>query len=305
MTPEDAEALRARLEELERERHNQTARANAALAAAQDRNYWLDRWNVDLNALMRRRGARQARAVLGGTRQLVRAARASRARARSIPMLATETAAPPAPSTVAPAGPLVRTISPDPLVAAPVTELLHGRLEPAEITAIESRLDAAQAAELAAADPTERRRLLLAFAAHHNVEAALERTGLSAAMPGAGVHAMAEGPRAAGGSYYYADLVVDALRQSGYDFAPGHSGLDFGCSSGRVVRVLAAAGPEIAWYGAIRSQARSSGRRATCRMSRSRSVPSTRRCPTPTITSTSCSQSPSGATSPRTRRWTG
>ncbi len=68
-------------------------------------------------------------------------------------------------------------------------------------------------------------------------------------MPGPGVHAMAEGPLAAGGSYYYADLVVDALRQSGYDFAPGHAGLDFGCSSGRVVRVLAAAGPEIAWYG--------------------------------------------------------
>ncbi len=43
--------------------------------------------------------------------------------------------------------------------------------------------------------------------------------------------------------------MVDALRQSGYDFAPGHAGLDFGCSSGRVVRVLAAAGPEIAWYG--------------------------------------------------------
>jgi SAM-dependent methyltransferase len=247
--PEDAEALRVRLEELERERHNQTARANAALAAAQDRNYWLDRWNVDLNALMRRRGARQARAVLGGTRQLVRAARASRARARSVPMLSAETAAPAAPSAVAPAAARVRTISPDPLVAAPVTELLHGRLEPAEITAIESRLDPGQSAELAAADPTERRRLLLAFAAHHNVEAALERTGLSAAMPGAGVHTMAEGPRAAGGSYYYADLVVDALRQSGYDFAPGHSGLDFGCSSGRVVRVLAAAGPEIAWYG--------------------------------------------------------
>ena len=65
------EALRVRLEELERERHAQTARANAALAAAQDRNYWLDRWNVDLNALMRRRGARQARAVVGNTRRLV------------------------------------------------------------------------------------------------------------------------------------------------------------------------------------------------------------------------------------------
>jgi SAM-dependent methyltransferase len=246
--PDEAEALRVRVEELERERHTQTARANAALAAAQDRNYWLDRWNVDLNALMRRRGASQVRAVLGGTRQFVKMARASRARTRTIPMLGAETA-PVAPAPAARAAELARTISPDPLFAAPVTELLHGRLEPAHVTAIESRLDVEQAAQLAAADPTERRRLLLAFAAHHDVQAALEATGLSAAMPGPGVHAMAQGPLAAGGSYYYADLVVDALRQSGYEFAPGHSGLDFGCSSGRVVRVLAAAGPEIAWYG--------------------------------------------------------
>ena len=243
-----AEALRVRLEELERERQTQAARANAALAAAQDRNYWLDRWNVDLNALMRRRGARQARAVVGNTRRLVRAARASRARARSIPMITAE-AAPAPPSPAASASQFARTISPTPLFAAPVTELLHGRLGPAEITAIESRLDPDQSAQLAAAAPTERRRLLLAFAAHHDVEPALGRTGLSAAMPGDGIHAMAEGPVAAGGSYYYADLVVDALRQSGYEFGPGHSGLDFGCSSGRVVRVLAAAGPEIAWYG--------------------------------------------------------
>jgi hypothetical protein len=27
--------------------------ANAAIAAAQDRSYWLDRWHLDLNALMR------------------------------------------------------------------------------------------------------------------------------------------------------------------------------------------------------------------------------------------------------------
>ncbi len=52
------------------------------------------------------------------------------------------------------------------------------------------------------------------------MEPALERTGLSAAMPAAGVHAMAQGPLAAGGSSYYADLVVDALRQSGYEPRP-------------------------------------------------------------------------------------
>ncbi len=65
----ELEALRARVRELERERAEQIAAANAAVAAAQERVYWLDRWHLDLNALMAqarrrrvpRRGARRAR----------------------------------------------------------------------------------------------------------------------------------------------------------------------------------------------------------------------------------------------------
>ena len=54
----EIERLRARVAELERERAEQAARANAAVAAAQERAYWLDRWHLDLNALMAtRRGA--------------------------------------------------------------------------------------------------------------------------------------------------------------------------------------------------------------------------------------------------------
>ena len=63
-TDERAElvALRARLLELERERTEQIAAANAAVAAAQERAYWLDRWHLDLNALMSRpRGGRVPR----------------------------------------------------------------------------------------------------------------------------------------------------------------------------------------------------------------------------------------------------
>jgi SAM-dependent methyltransferase len=68
-------------------------------------------------------------------------------------------------------------------------------------------------------------------------------------MPGDEVPSMARGAIAAGGSYYYADLVVDALRSTGFELEQGQTGLDFGCSSGRVVRVLAAAYPEIDWHG--------------------------------------------------------
>ena len=52
---EDVDALEARIEALERELAERTERAGAAVAAAQERTYWLDRWHVDLNAVMEHR----------------------------------------------------------------------------------------------------------------------------------------------------------------------------------------------------------------------------------------------------------
>jgi hypothetical protein len=72
--------LQGRVEALERERLEQARRANAAIAAAQDRLYWLDRWHLDLNALMRRPGMAQLRELLRGVRSLVRRLRALRER---------------------------------------------------------------------------------------------------------------------------------------------------------------------------------------------------------------------------------
>jgi len=60
------------LEAIEREHVEQLARAHAAIAAAQDRSYWLDRWGVDLNGLMRRPGARWVRWLLRCLRELQR-----------------------------------------------------------------------------------------------------------------------------------------------------------------------------------------------------------------------------------------
>lgn len=51
----ELERLRARVAELEAELVEQAARTERIVAAAQERTYWLDRWHVDLNALMRRR----------------------------------------------------------------------------------------------------------------------------------------------------------------------------------------------------------------------------------------------------------
>jgi hypothetical protein len=74
----DQDPLRARLDALEREHAEQIARAHEALAAAQDRSYWLDRWGVDLNGLMERRGAGQFRAAVRGAREVARLAKKAR-----------------------------------------------------------------------------------------------------------------------------------------------------------------------------------------------------------------------------------
>ncbi len=71
----ELEVLRARVLELERERTEQIAAANAAVAAAQERAYWLDRWHLDLNALMARPGAAEFRAAIRIAREAIRIVR--------------------------------------------------------------------------------------------------------------------------------------------------------------------------------------------------------------------------------------
>jgi len=51
----ELERLRTRVAELEAELVEQAARTERIVAAAQARTYWLDRWHLDLDALMRRR----------------------------------------------------------------------------------------------------------------------------------------------------------------------------------------------------------------------------------------------------------
>lgn len=59
----ELEYLRRRVAELDGEMLAQARRANAAVAAAQERAYWLDRWQVDLNGVMTRPGAERFRAT--------------------------------------------------------------------------------------------------------------------------------------------------------------------------------------------------------------------------------------------------
>jgi hypothetical protein len=81
---DELESLRRRVADLERELSERTERANAAVAAAQDKSYWLDRWGIDLNALMRRRGAAELRAAVRAARAVYRGAYDIRSRSKRL-----------------------------------------------------------------------------------------------------------------------------------------------------------------------------------------------------------------------------
>ncbi len=68
----EIERLRARVAQLEQELVEQAARTNAIVAESQEKLYWLERWHVDLNAVMRKPGADHFRAALRALRAIVR-----------------------------------------------------------------------------------------------------------------------------------------------------------------------------------------------------------------------------------------
>ena len=78
----ELDALRSRLAALERERHEEIARAMATAAAAQERAYWLDRWHLDLNATMATPAGTALRFTLRLIRAPIRSARMLARRAR-------------------------------------------------------------------------------------------------------------------------------------------------------------------------------------------------------------------------------
>jgi len=129
----------------------------------------------------------------------------------------------------------------------PVTKELYDRLSEDDVAEVRSRLEGVPAEAWAGADEVGRAYLTLHFGVHYSVPAVLEKTGLTADAPPEAVHAMARGPMAAGGDPALADLVVGALARAGREL-PAEV-LDFGCSSGRVLRVLTAVRPDVRWHG--------------------------------------------------------
>ena len=136
-----------------------------------------------------------------------------------------------------------------PVDVRPVTDALLDRLSDDDPAAILAAAEPEWQGYYESAHEAERPHLLLQYAAHWDVSPVLSRTGLSSAQPPEDVHAMARGPRAAAGATWFADLVVDAAERAGAGVLPAARVLDFGCSSGRVLRVLAAWRDDIEWIG--------------------------------------------------------
>src|SRR4051794_564203 len=130
-----------------------------------------------------------------------------------------------------------RTLPPtDP--PGPITTGLTSQLDDDQLALLRERLPAEQRSWFEGLDEPDRIKVLTPLALAHDVPGAERATGLSRVMPPPDVHAMSHDDLATGGSLYYGDLVHEALATTGAPLGPGLSVLDFGCSSGRVVRVL-------------------------------------------------------------------
>lgn len=133
-----------------------------------------------------------------------------------------------------------------------VSRRLYERLSEADVREIEAAI--AQDEQLQAYyggvhDSRHRVFLLLSFGVWLRIPTVLEKVALGAEQPPEEVHAMARGPLAAAGGLYEADMVAGALASIGASIESAAQALDFGCSSGRLVRVLAAAYPDVRWHG--------------------------------------------------------
>jgi SAM-dependent methyltransferase len=157
------------------------------------------------------------------------------------------------PATVADTAKFARELEPAALAydSQSVTRRLYERLADEDVAEVERHVKEALDFPLRidAGDAASQRWQVLAYGMWLGVSAVAQKTGLVGVQPPDDIHAMARGPSAAAGGLYEADLVVDALASVGVSMDDVRSALDFGCSSARVVRVLAAAYPHARWHG--------------------------------------------------------
>jgi len=179
-----------------------------------------------------------------------RLARHRRARRSAVPVAA-EQAVSPTPAGVTPPSMPDRSLVPRPVEEpGEATRILFARLTGDDVAAVEAQLRDEHRGIWEYASEDQRQRLALGLGLAYGIETIAEHTGLRPVMPPNEVHSMAHGwITDTGGSYYLADMVFEGLAASGDPLAAGAHALDFSCSSGRVVRPLAAARDDVHWHG--------------------------------------------------------
>ena len=134
---------------------------------------------------------------------------------------------------------------------APVTNALFSRIEVDDFEALSPRLSDEDRAYWTQLEPgsVNWKRTALHYSVRYGLDGSWARAGLTAAEPPSDVHAMGRGSLAAGGSIYHSDLVFGALELAGVEIPARGRVLDFGCSSGRVIRVVKAYRPDLECHG--------------------------------------------------------
>jgi SAM-dependent methyltransferase len=126
---------------------------------------------------------------------------------------------------------------------------LFEKLDAADVAEVERRLSADERAVWEGTSAAGRARLVVTLGTHHGVPAVLDKVGLIPDMPPDDVHSMVRSQLIAGGDPWMADFVAGAVDRAGKTIPEGAAALDFGCSSARVLRFLAAWRPDVRWIG--------------------------------------------------------
>ena len=142
-----------------------------------------------------------------------------------------------------------RDVAVDEGAAQPVARRLLDRLRPEDVEAVEAVLDAEAAALWEQATPPHRAYLTLAYGVHFRVPGVLERSGLTTDAPPPEVHAMGRGPLAAGGDYYTADLVAEALQRSASTSRPSGAASTSGARRPASCALSRPPIPDVEWHG--------------------------------------------------------
>jgi len=131
-----------------------------------------------------------------------------------------------------------------------LTDLLYSRVPESSLELFEEWLgrDAALKQRFSSFTPLDRRKYTLRYGTWFLPNAFNPHTGLSRFEPPEHVHAM-DRSAVHCGSFYYGDLLAWCLKTLDLRFDPGRSYLDFGCSSGRVLKTLTAAFPGALFHG--------------------------------------------------------